>query len=45
MALVLGVVLGLTGLRRGDWALAVGFLLIALLGAIGLYRLVRTTRR
>ena len=45
MALVLGLVLGLTGLRRGDWALAVGFLLIALLGAIGLYRLVRTTRR
>ena len=45
VALVLGVVLGLTGLRRGDWALAVGFLLIGLLGAVGLYRLVRTTRR
>ena len=45
VALVLGVVLGLTGLRRGDYALSVVFLLLALLGAVGLYRVFRSARR
>ena len=45
MALVLGVLLGLTGLRRGDYALAVVFLLLAVLGAVGLFRVFRAARR
>ena len=45
VAFVLGLVFGLTGLQRGDWALAVGFLLLAAVGAIGLYRVFRSARR
>ena len=44
VALVLGLVAGVTGLRRGETVLAVAFLLIALLGAVGLWRLLRQPR-
>jgi hypothetical protein len=39
VALVLGLVIGVTGLRRGEWLPAVGFLLVAAVGAVGLARL------
>lgn len=45
VALVLGLVLGVTGLRRGTYALAVVFLLLAALGAVGLFRVFRAARR
>ncbi len=41
VALVLGLVAAVTGFRRGEPLLAVGFLLVALLGAYGLLRLLR----
>ena len=41
VALVLGLVAGVTGLQRGDDALAVLFLALALLGGVGLVRLLR----
>ena len=45
MALVLGLVLGVAGLRRGDYALSVVFLLLAGLGAVGIHRVFRAARR
>ena len=45
VALVLGLVLGVAGLRRGDYALSVVFLLLAVLGAVGIYRVFRAARR
>ena len=39
VALVLGLVIGLTGLRRGEWWWGAGFLAVAALGAVGLLRL------
>lgn len=39
VALVLGVVLGIVGLRRGQPMLAVVFFAFAVLGGLGLYRL------
>ncbi|MCW2777396.1 MAG: hypothetical protein JWN17_1121 [Frankiales bacterium] len=44
VALVLGVALGVAGLRRGETAAAVVLLVIALLGALQLYRLFRRRR-
>ena len=41
VALVLGVVAGITGLQRGETVLAVAFLAVALLAAVGLWRLLR----
>jgi hypothetical protein len=41
VALVLGLVAGVVGVRRGDHALAAVFLAVALLAAVGLVRLVR----
>jgi hypothetical protein len=40
-ALVLGVAAGVVGLQRGDRLLAVVFFAVALLGAVGLVRLLR----
>ncbi len=39
VALVLGAVIGVTGVRRGEPALALVFFALALLGAVGLVRL------
>ena len=44
VALVLGLVAGVTGVRRGEAVLAVLFFGIALLGAAGLWRLLRQPR-
>lgn len=44
VALVLGLVIGVTGLRRGEVVPAVLFLAVALLGAVGLWRLLRQAR-
>ena len=41
VALVLGLVAGVTGLRRGQPLLAAVFLAVAVLGAVGLVRLLR----
>lgn len=41
VALVLGVTAAAVGVRRGDHLLALVFLGVALLGAVGLYRLLR----
>jgi hypothetical protein len=41
VALVLGVVAGVVGVQRGDRLLAVVFFAVALLGGLGLLRLVR----
>ena len=41
VALVLGLVAGVTGLRRGQAGLAAVFLVLAVLGAVGLWRLLR----
>ena len=41
VALVLGVVAGITGVRRGEPLFAVLFFLVAALGAVGLVRLLR----
>ena len=41
VALVLGLVAGVTGFRRGEPVLAVVFLTVAVLGALGLVRLLR----
>ena len=45
VALVLGLVAGVTGVRRGEPVLAVLFFGVALLGATGLWRLLRQPRR
>ena len=45
VALVLGVVIGVTGVRRGEWPLGIGFLLLGLLGAVALVRLLLSGRR
>ena len=45
VALVLGIGLGLTGLRRGETGPAVVLLLIAAFGAVQLVRLFRRRRR
>ena len=45
VALVLGVVAGTAGVRRGEPLLAAVFLLVALLAAVSLYRLLRGSRR
>lgn len=39
VALVLGLVIGIAGLRRGEWLPAVAFLVVAALGATALSRL------
>ena len=44
VALVLGVVAGVTGFRRDQPLLAVAFLAVAVLGALGLWRLLRRAR-
>ncbi len=44
VALVLGVTAGVVGVRRGDHLLALLFLGVAALGAVGLVRLVRARR-
>ena len=44
VALVLGVVAAVTGFRRDQPLLAVVFLGVALLGAVGLWRLLRRSR-
>jgi hypothetical protein len=36
---VLGLVAGVTGVRRGEWAWAALFFAVAVLGALGLWRL------
>lgn len=41
VALVLGLVAAAVGVQRGDHLLAVVFLAVALLGAVGLVRLLR----
>ncbi len=41
VALVLGLVAGVTGLRRGQVLLAAVFFALAVLGAVGLWRLLR----
>jgi hypothetical protein len=41
VALVLGLVAAIVGLQRGDHLLAVVFLGVAVLGAVGLVRLLR----
>ena len=41
VALVLGIVAGVVGVRRGDHLLAVVFFAVAVLGAVGLVRLLR----
>ena len=41
VALVLGLVAAVVGLRRGDHALAMVFLAVAVVGGAGLVRLVR----
>ena len=45
VALVLGLVAGVTGVRRGEPLLAALFFAVALLGALGLWRLLRQPRR
>jgi len=45
VALVLGVAAGIAGVRRGEPLLAAVFLLVALLGAISLWRLLRGSGR
>ena len=45
VALVLGLVAGVTGVRRGEPVPAVLFFGVALLGAAGLWRLLRQPRR
>ncbi len=45
VALVLGLAAAVVGVRRGDHLLALVFLGVALLGGVGLYRLVRARRR
>ncbi len=45
VALVLGVVAGVAGVRRGEPLLAAVFLLVAVLGAVSLYRLLRGSGR
>ena len=45
VALVLGVVAGVTGVRRGEPLAAAAFFAVALLGALQLARLVRRARR
>jgi hypothetical protein len=42
VALVLGVLAAVVGLRRDEPLLAVVFLAVALAGAVGLYRLLRS---
>jgi len=44
VALVLGLVAGVTGFRRDQPLLGVVFLAVALLGAVGLWRLLRRDR-
>ena len=44
VALVLGLVAGVTGVRRGEPVPAALFFLLALLGAVGLWRLLRQPR-
>ena len=44
VALVLGLALGVAGLRRGETAAGVVLLVIAVLGALQLYRLFRRRR-
>ncbi len=44
VALVLGLVAAVVGVRRGDHLLALVFLVVAILGAVGLMRLVRGRR-
>ena len=41
VALVLGVVIGVAGVRRGELALALVFFAVAALGVVGLVRLLR----
>ena len=41
VALVLGVVAGVVGVRRGDLLLALVFFAVAVVGAVGLARLLR----
>lgn len=41
VALVLGLVAGVAGVRRGQPLLAVVFFAVAVLGAVGLWRLLR----
>jgi hypothetical protein len=45
VALVLGLVAGVAGVRRGEPLLAAVFLLVAVLGAVGLWRLLRGSGR
>ncbi len=45
VALVLGVVAGVAGVRRGQPLLAVVFLVVALLGGLSLWRLLRGSGR
>lgn len=45
VALVLGVVAGVAGVRRGEPLLAAVFLAVAALGAAGLWRLYRQRQR
>lgn len=44
VALVLGLVAGMTGVRRGEPLPAALFFAVALLGAVGLWRLLRPPR-
>ena len=44
VALVLGLVAGVTGVQRGEVVPAVLFFAVALLGAVGLWRLLRQPR-
>ena len=44
VALVLGLVAGVTGVRRGEPLPAALFFAVALLGALGLWRLLRGSR-
>ena len=41
VALVLGVMIGVAGVRRGELALALVFFAVAALGVVGLVRLLR----
>jgi Flp pilus assembly protein TadB len=45
VALVLGLLAAVVGVQRGDHLLAVVFLGVAVLGGLGLLRLVRSRRR
>ena len=44
VALVLGLTAAVVGVQRGDHLLALVFLAVAVLGGVGLYRLVRGRR-